>query len=76
MGPAEEDGGPLDVPLEQELADLGRGHDEAVGRDRLDDVEQHAVAGDERPERQKYGVAMFEYLLKNDKVPADELRRA
>jgi hypothetical protein len=29
------------------------------------------LVSDERPERQKYGVAMFEYLLKNDKVPVE-----
>ncbi len=29
------------------------------------------LVSDDRPERQKYGVAMFEYLLKNDKVPVE-----
>lgn len=29
------------------------------------------LVSDDKPERQKYGVAMFEYLLKNDKVPAE-----
>jgi hypothetical protein len=29
------------------------------------------LVSDEKVERQKYGVAMFEYLLKNDKVPAE-----
>ena len=29
------------------------------------------LISDEKPERQKYGVAMFEYLLKNDKVPVE-----
>ncbi|MCA3572490.1 MAG: hypothetical protein IOC86_01135, partial [Aestuariivirga sp.] len=29
------------------------------------------LVSDTRPERQKYGVAMFEYLLKNDKVPVE-----
>lgn len=29
------------------------------------------LVSDSNPERQKYGVAMFEYLLKNDKVPVE-----
>ena len=29
------------------------------------------LVSDEKPERQKYGIAMFEYLLKNDKVPVE-----
>ena len=29
------------------------------------------LVSDESPERQKYGIAMFEYLLKNDKVPVE-----
>jgi len=29
------------------------------------------LVSDDKPERQKYGVAMFEYLLKNDKVPVE-----
>ncbi len=29
------------------------------------------LVSDDKPERQKYGIAMFEYLLKNDKVPAE-----
>jgi hypothetical protein len=29
------------------------------------------LVSDESPERKKYGVAMFEYLLKNDKVPVE-----
>ncbi|WP_395663743.1 hypothetical protein, partial [Aestuariivirga sp.] len=29
------------------------------------------LVSDDRVERQKYGVAMFEYLLKNDKVPVE-----
>lgn len=29
------------------------------------------LVSDENPERRKYGVAMFEYLLKNDKVPVE-----
>ena len=29
------------------------------------------LVSDERAERRKYGVAMFEYLLKNDKVPVE-----
>lgn len=29
------------------------------------------LVSDPSPERQKYGVAMFEYLLKNDKVPVE-----
>lgn len=29
------------------------------------------LVSDQNPERRKYGVAMFEYLLKNDKVPAE-----
>jgi hypothetical protein len=29
------------------------------------------LVSDQNPERRKYGVAMFEYLLKNDKVPVE-----
>ena len=29
------------------------------------------LVSDDKPERQKYGIAMFEYLLKNDKVPVE-----
>jgi len=29
------------------------------------------LVSDEKPERQKYGIAMFEYLLKNNKVPVE-----
>lgn len=29
------------------------------------------LVSDEKPERQKYGIAMFEYLLKNGKVPVE-----
>lgn len=29
------------------------------------------LVSDENPDRRKYGVAMFEYLLKNDKVPVE-----
>jgi hypothetical protein len=29
------------------------------------------LISDDKPERQKYGIAMFEYLLKNDKVPVE-----
>ena len=41
----------LDVPLEQELADLGGGHDEPVRGHGIDDVEEDAAAREERPER-------------------------
>ena len=29
------------------------------------------LVSDQSPEKRKYGVAMFEYLLKNDKVPVE-----
>ena len=29
------------------------------------------LVSDDKPERQKYGIAMFEYLLKNNKVPVE-----
>jgi hypothetical protein len=29
------------------------------------------LVSDQNPEKRKYGVAMFEYLLKNDKVPVE-----
>jgi hypothetical protein len=29
------------------------------------------LVSDQTPEKRKYGVAMFEYLLKNDKVPVE-----
>ena len=62
----------LDVPLEQELADLGRADREAVRGDGLDDVQLHPPGAEQAPQ----GVDAGPLVPRGEVVPHHHLRGA